>query len=398
MVTALPEKVRAVLSHSQFIGEIAVPRLPVRTIEESSSWELVGMSEITAAKVKSFRERTGLPLMECKSALTEAGGDEEKAVAILRERGEKLGDKRSDRETAFGRFGLYFGLEKPQGAIVELKCESAPVTQNEEFIQLANDMAQALALTEADISTADELLALESPSQSGVKLGDQMAELFNRIREKFEVGRMQKLDGTCGGYFHNSGTVAGVLIQVDGGSDAAAKDVAMHIAAMRPAALSKDELDPAKIEKEREFLRSAAIKEGKPENIVDKMVEGRLRNYFAEHTLLEQPFVKDDKQTVSQYAKGNDMQIKNFVHYELGSAVTSHWQAGSCFTLPNTNYPKSPCLRRGSFFVPWPARQHKCEASLFQVRAMDLRAPPAAPSLHARNPWLQDQARKSTGT
>ncbi len=278
------------------------------------------MSEITAAKVKAFRERTGLPLMECKSALTEAGGDEEKAVAILRERGEKLGDKRADRETAFGRYGLYCGLEKSQGAIVELKCESAPVTQNAEFIQLADDMAQALATTSENVTTADELLALPSPSKSGVTLGEQKAELFNRIREKFDVGRMSKVDGTCGGYCHNSGTVAGVLIHVEGGSDDAAKDVAMHIAAMRPSALSKEDLDQAEVDKEREFLRSAALKEGKPEKIVDKMVEGRLRQFFSEKALLEQPFVKDDKQSVGQYAKGNNMEIKDFVFYILGQA------------------------------------------------------------------------------
>jgi elongation factor Ts len=276
------------------------------------------MSEITAAKVKAFRERTGLPLMECKSALSEAGGDEEKAVAILRERGEKLGEKRASRETAFGRFGIYCGLDKPQGAIVELKCESAPVTQNDEFIQLASDLAEALAKATSPVSTADELLALPSPSKPSMTLGDQKSELFNRIREKFDVGRMTKMDSTCGGYSHNSGTVAGVLIAVEGGSDEAAKDVSMHIAAMRPAALSKDDLNKDEVEKERQFLRAAAIKEGKPENIVDKMVEGRLKQYFAEKTLLEQPFVKDDKQSVGEFAKSHGMQIKGFVLYILG--------------------------------------------------------------------------------
>ncbi len=278
------------------------------------------MSDITAAKVKAFRERTGLPLMECKSALTEAGGDEDKAIAILRERGEKLGDKRSDRETAFGRFGLYCGIDKQQGAIVELKCESAPVTQNEEFIALADGMAQALALSNSEVKTADELLKLPSPNKPGMTIGEQKAELFNRIREKFEIGRFSKFDGACGGYSHNSGTVAGVLLLVEGGSDDAAKDVAMHIAAMRPAALRAEELDQADVDREREFLRSAALKEGKPENIVDKMVEGRLRQFFAEKVLLEQPFVKDDKQTVGQYAKSSGMEVKKFVVYVLGQA------------------------------------------------------------------------------
>lgn len=274
------------------------------------------MAEITAALVKAFRERTGLPLMDCKQALTEAGGDEEKAVNILRQRGEKLGDKRADRETAFGRFGIYAGTNKTSGAIVELKCESAPVTQNEEFIQLANDLAEALAKT--DVKTADELLKLSSPSKPGLTVGEQMAELFNRIREKFEVGRFARFEGACGGYSHNSGTVAGVLLQIKGGTDEAAKDVAMHVAAMRPAALTTAELDPAVVDKERTALREAALKEGKPAAIVDKMVEGRLKQYYAERVLLEQPFVKDDKQSVGQYAKGVGLEVTKFVHYVLG--------------------------------------------------------------------------------
>ena len=278
------------------------------------------MSEISAAKVKAFRERTGLPLMDCKQALTEAGGDEEKAIEILRKRGEKLDNKRADRETSFGRFGIYCGLGKQNGAIVELKCESAPVTQNEEFIQLASDMAEALAKSVAAALSAEELLQQPSPSKTGMTIGEQKAELFNRIREKFDVGRMAKLPGTCGGYSHNSGTVAGVLLQVEGGTDESAKDVAMHIVAMRPLALTKEEVDATTVAKERDILRTVALQEGKPESIVDKMVEGRLRQFFAERVLLEQPFVKDDKQTVSQYAKSSGMQIKKFVYYVLGQA------------------------------------------------------------------------------
>jgi elongation factor Ts len=277
------------------------------------------MAEITAAAVKSFRERTGLPLMDCKKALQDAGGDEDKAVELLRKAGQKLADKRSDRETAFGRFGIYGGQGKPTGAMVELKCESAPVTQNEEFIQLAQDLAEQLA-TGPGAASAEELLSQPSPSKSGMTLGEQKEDLFNRIREVFNVGRMVRVEGTCGGYSHNAGTVAGVLLQVEGGSDEAAKDVSMHIAAMKPAALSKDELDPEEVQRERELLRQAALAEGKPENIVDKMVEGRLRQYFAERTLLEQPFVKDDKQTVVQYAQGAGMTIRAYWHWVLGEA------------------------------------------------------------------------------
>ena len=274
------------------------------------------MADISAAQVKAFRERTGLPLMDCKQALNEAEGNEEKAIEILRKRGEKLGEKRADRETAYGRFGLAVSANGSTGAIVELKCESAPVTQNQEFIQLASDLAQALAVSK--VATAEELLAQKSPSKPDVTLADQLSDMFNRIREKFEIGRMQRFDGATGGYSHNSGTVAGVLLSIEGGNDDAAKNVAMHIAAMRPLALSTAELDPTLVNKERELLRSAALAEGKPEAIVDKMVEGRLKNFYAERVLLEQPFVKDDKMSVGQYAKSEGMTVKAFVHYILG--------------------------------------------------------------------------------
>jgi elongation factor Ts len=274
------------------------------------------MAEISAAAVKALRERTGLPLMDCKSALTEAGGDENKAIAILREKGIKLGEKRADRETAFGRFGLCTGSDKSAGAMVELKCESAPVAGNAEFIQLADDLAGALAKSNA--KNVDELLKQPSPSKPGMTVGEQRDELFNRIREKFEIGRMIRLDGASGGYSHNATTVAGVLLSLKGSNDVAARDIAMHVAAMRPAALSASELDPELVAAERKVLRELALKEGKPEAIVDKMVEGRLKQYFAERVLLEQPFVKDDKQSVGQYAKNNGLEINKFVHYVLG--------------------------------------------------------------------------------
>ena len=142
--------------------------------------------------------------------------------------------------------------------------------------------------------------------------------MFNRIREVFNVGRMAKLDGATGGYSHNAGTVSGVLVQIEGGNDDAAKDVSMHVAAMRPLAVNKEEIDPALVAKEREILREAALAEGKPANIVDKMVEGRLKNFYAEKVLHEQPFVKENTQTVAAYAGGHKMKIKQFVHWVLG--------------------------------------------------------------------------------
>lgn len=274
------------------------------------------MAEITAEAVKALRARTGLPLMDCKKALTEANGDQDAAVELMRKKGLQLAGTRADRATDFGRFGLYTNLKGP-GAIVELKCESAPVAQNEEFIQLANDLAQQLALGPG-AATADDLLDQPSPSKSGKTLREQKDDMFNRIREVFNVGRFQKVAGGTGGYSHNAGTVSGVLVEVAGGNEQAAKDVAMHIAAMRPAALKKEDLPADVVNKEREILREAALKEGKPVNIVDKMVEGRLRNFYAECVLCEQPFVKENKLTVGKFAEENKMQVLQFIHWELG--------------------------------------------------------------------------------
>ena len=259
------------------------------------------MANITASAVKSLRDRVGLPMMDCKKALQECDGDEESAVQWLRERGAKTLEKRADRETSFGRLGIYVAMDPGSGAMVELKCESAPVTKSEEFIQLADDLAQVFALT-SSITTAEQLLAAPSPSQSGKTLGDVKDEMFNRIREVFNVGRMTRIDGPCGGYSHNLGTVSGVLVEVTGGNAEAAKDVAMHVAAMRPQALQTSELD-----------------QGKPDNIVEKMVEGRMRSFYAENVLLEQAFVKEPKLTVEKFAAQHGMQVKQFVHWELGT-------------------------------------------------------------------------------
>ena len=149
-------------------------------------------------------------------------------------------------------------------------------------------------------------------------LRQQKDDLFNRIREVFNVGRFVRIAGPCGAYSHNAATVAGVLLEVAGGTAEAAKDICMHVAAMRPSAVSIEELDPETVAKEREILSDAARKEGKPEKIIHKMVDGRLRNFFSQTVLLEQPFVKDEKMTVGEFAKSNGFEVRRFVHWELG--------------------------------------------------------------------------------
>ncbi len=275
------------------------------------------MAEITAAAVKLLRDKTGLPMMDCKRALQDADADQEKAVVLLREAGAKTMEKRAGRKTSAGRIAVHADADAATGAIVELQCESAPVAANEEFMQLADDLARQLA-TGAGAATPDELLGQPSPSKSGQTLRKQFDDLTNRIREVFRLERIERIDGRCSGYAHHNGAV-GVLLHREGGGAALGKDICMHIAAMCPAAVGKDDLDPAEVDKEREILAKAARKEGKPEKIIEKMVEGRLRNYYAERCLSEQPFVKaeDGKKTVGKVAQEAGMKIIRFVHWEL---------------------------------------------------------------------------------
>lgn len=277
------------------------------------------MAEITAAMVKELRDETQLPMMDCKKALVEAGGDKEAAKQALREKGLKLMGARAERATEEGRVAVYVGVDKPAGAIVELQVESAPVAGHEETIALANDLAQQLA-EGPGAATPDELWAQPCPSQPGKTLKDVKDDIENRIREVFKLARMHRLEGPTGGYVHFDGK-SGVLLSVEGGNDAAAKDVSMHVAAMRPLATNKEDLDAAEVEKERAILVEAAKQEGKPENIIEKMVDGRMRNFYAEKVLSEQPFVKDDKLTVGKYASAADMKLKGFTLWTMGGGA-----------------------------------------------------------------------------
>jgi elongation factor Ts len=277
------------------------------------------MAQITAAAVKSLRERTGLPMMDCKKALSETGGDEEAAVESLRKKGIKTQEtKMGIRDTSSGRMGIYTDFDGGVATMVELQCESAPVARHEEFIALANDLAKQLA-TGPGAETPDALLDQPSPSIEGSTLRQQKDDLYNRIREVFNLSRILRIDGSCGGYAHHSGVTKGVLLQVEGGDCESAKDISMHIAAMNPGAVRKEDLDPGLVEKEREILSEAARKEGKPEQIIEKMIDGRMRQFYAQQVLEEQPFVKDDKQTVGNYSKAANMKLLDFVHWELGN-------------------------------------------------------------------------------
>ncbi len=275
------------------------------------------MAEITVAAVKALRETTGLPMMDCKRALQETDGDQQAAVELLRKAGAKTMEKRAGRATGAGRIAVYTDLAGRVASIVELQCESAPVANNEEFVGLANNLARQLA-TGPGAASPEELLAQQSPGDPAKTLQQQFDDLTNRIREVFKLVRIERIDATCGGYAHHNGA-RGVLLEIEGGNEQVARDICMHVAAMNPKVMSKEQLDPTIVEKEREILAEAARAEGKPENIIDKMVEGRLRNFCAERCLADQVFVKaeDGKATVGKVAADAGMKMVRFVRWEL---------------------------------------------------------------------------------
>jgi elongation factor Ts len=258
-------------------------------------------------------------MMECKKALQQSGGDFEMAKQKLREAGKKFMGTRQDRTTEEGRIAVYTSLKPGVGAMIELQVESAPVAKNEDVIALANDLAKQLA-TGPGAKTPDELWKQPAPSRKGVTLQEWKDELENKIREVFRLARIVRVDGPAGGYVHHDGK-SGVLLAVEGGNEELAKSIAMHVAAMRPKATTTAELDKSMVEKERAILSEQARKEGKPENIIEKMIEGRMRNFYAEHVLSEQPFVKDDKQTVGKVAAAGGMKLVKFIHWKLGEAA-----------------------------------------------------------------------------
>ena len=280
------------------------------------------MAAITAAAVMALREKTGLPMMECKKALAECGGDTEQAVDWLRKQGVKTQALRADRETSMGRLAIFTDLEKGVGTLIELKCESAPVAGSPDFKDFVNDIAKTLALGPGAASP-EELLDQKSQAHPDKTLRELKDDLFNRMREVFELSRICRIDAPCGGYAHHDGSKA-ALVEISGettGSTAAevAKDVAMHIVALSPQAIVKEDLDQKVVDKEREILTEAAKQEGKPDNIIQKMIEGRLRNFFSQCVLLEQPFVKDDKQSVGKLVKSAGLEVNRMEHWKIGS-------------------------------------------------------------------------------
>jgi elongation factor Ts len=277
---------------------------------------------ITAAAVNELRKRTDLPMMECKSALTEAGGDLEKAVDILRVRFKNAANKRGGNETAEGRIAVFIDPAAQVAAIVDMRCESAPTAKNERFVALANDIARQVA--QKDPKTVEELLAQPFAGGTGT-VTDRINEVIGVIRENMKPYRFVRLTGGhFGEYVHHDGSV-GVLVQVEGAKadSALLRDVSMHVTAAHPTpvAARREEVPPEVVAKEKEIAKAKAEATGKPANIADRIAEGQMKTWFAENVLVEQPFVKDPSKTVGEILKAAGLEVKKFVRYKVGEIV-----------------------------------------------------------------------------
>ena len=278
------------------------------------------MSAVTAGAVKALREKTNLPMMDCKNALVEAGGDEAKAIEILREQFKKISLKRADNATSEGQILIAFKDDGSEAAMIELQCESAPVASSEGFQGLARQCVNQL-LNGPGAATPEELMAQAAPEADGKSLQEVWEDLTNQIREKMVLAKVARVAGPVGGYVHHDGK-NGVLFQAEGDSAKTdvLRDVAMHIAALRPVCCHPEELDAAVINEERERLKAEAIASGKPENIVEKIVDGQLKKFYNEQGVLTfQPFAKDDSKLVSQALAESGFKAKSFTRWVLGN-------------------------------------------------------------------------------
>ncbi len=279
------------------------------------------MAEITAEAVRALRAKTDLPLMDCKRALTEANGDENLAIEILRKAGLKAATKRADNATDEGKFFLVTTPDGSAAALVEVLCESAPVAKSDDFNHFGAQCA-AQALNGPGAATAEELLAQPNPASPSQTLNELLLDVINRIREKIVVGRIWKVAGPVGGYVHHDGKTAS-LFQASGAGTKldVLKDVAMQVTAMQPKVTLSSELDPAVIATERDRLMEEGKASGKPVNIVEKMVEGRLKTFYRDNgVLVDQMFVKDDTKSVSKALADAGFEAVGFKRVVLGKA------------------------------------------------------------------------------
>lgn len=266
---------------------------------------------ITAQMVKELREKTGAGMMDCKKALSETDGNIDKAIEVLRQKGISSADKKMGRIAAEGLLASY--IEGDKGAMVEVNCETDFVAKNEEFKALASDIAK-LAVT-SSAKTVDELLA---ENLDGTKLEDVIKEKIATIGEKITLRRFEKYEGNLATYVHNG--KIGVMLVTDKADEQISKDVCLHIASSAPEFLSSDDIPQSVKDEEKRIEMGKEDLQSKPENIREKIVEGRLQKILAQKCLLEQPFVKDPSKSVKEYIEGK-FTIAKFDRYVLGEGL-----------------------------------------------------------------------------
>ena len=292
------------------------------------------MAAVTSAMVKELRERTSAGMMDCKKALVESDGDMDKAIEWLREKGLSQAAKKASRIAAEGAVAQYISEDGTVGALVEVNCETDFVANTDNFKKFANGVAKHIAL--ANPADVDAMMAQKFVDDESKTINDMVSDATVAIGEKISIRRFERYEttGVISTYIHMGGKV-GVMVEVatdDNGKQnddvkTFAHDLALQIAAARPEAVRREEVDVEKLNKEKEILRAQALNEGKPEKIVERMVEGRIEKYYKEVCLLEQPFVKDGDKTIkalmTEVAKAADasLDIVKFVRFERGEGI-----------------------------------------------------------------------------
>lgn len=277
---------------------------------------------ISAADVKALRDRTGLPMMKCKEALTQADGDMEKAIEILRKQFKDVAGDKAARETAEGRITAFIDPATATGVLLEMRCESAPVAKSDPFIALCNDLARHIAVkAPADVAT---LLAQPFVDDAQHGVTDRINEVIGLIRENMKPQRFTRLTGGhFGNYVHFDGSV-GVLLQTEGAKSEPQllRDLCMHITAKPHRAARREDVTAELLAKEKEIavaqMAADPKMKDKPANLLEKIVDGKMNTWFADNVLLEQPFVKDDSKTIGGLLKGAGLTLGKYVRYKVG--------------------------------------------------------------------------------
>jgi len=275
---------------------------------------------VTASQVKDLREKTGAGMMDCKKVLTETDGDMEKAIELLRERGIAKAAKKSSRVAAEGLVAAYVSEDGKVGAVVEVNAETDFVGKNEEFRNFVNDVAKQIV--EKNPANVEDLLGQESIAEAGKTVQEVLTNKIATIGENMSIRRFERFEsnGIVGSYIHGEGKI-GVLVDMENATPELAKDICLQIAAAKPEFLNRESVTPERVAKEMEILKAQAMNEGKPAEIAEKMVQGRINKFYGEICLLEQEFVKDPDIKINKLLESKGAKINSFARLEKGEGI-----------------------------------------------------------------------------